>query len=160
MLIAGGIGVTPILCMAERLAIAGTSFEMHYSTRSPERTAFLQRIKTSSFASQVQFHFDDGPDDQKLQLHRFFSQARPGTHIYVCGPKGFMDWLLGAARSAGWPERQLHYEFFGADVVKSEDDESFDVKLASSGRVVTVAKDKTVVEALAAVGARLRRRRD
>jgi len=152
VLVAGGIGVTPILCMAERLAMAGASFEMHYCTRSPERTAFLQRIRASSFADKVQFHFDDGAEGQKLQLHRLLSPVRPGTHLYVCGPKGFMDWLLGAARSAGWPEAQLHYEFFGAEIVKSDDDQSFEVKLASSGKVITVGKEQTVVQALAAIG--------
>ena len=152
VLMAGGIGVTPVLCMAERLAISGSSFEMHYCTRSPERTAFRQRISESPYAPKVQFHFDDGPEGQKLQLHRLLSPVRPGTHLYVCGPKGFMDWLLGAARSAGWPEAQLHYEFFGAEVVKSEHDESFEVRLASSGKVVTVPKDRTIVQALAAIG--------
>ena len=152
VLVAGGIGVTPILCMAERLAVTGASFEMHYCTRSPERTAFRQRISESPYAPKVQFHFDDGPEGQKLQLHRLLSPIRPGTHLYVCGPKGFMDWLLGAARSAGWPQAQLHYEFFGAEIVKSDDDQSFEVKLASSGKVITVCKEQTVVQALAAIG--------
>jgi vanillate O-demethylase ferredoxin subunit len=152
VLLAGGIGVTPILCMAERLAVTGSSFEMHYCTRSPERTAFRERIGASAFASKVQFHFDDGADAQKLQLGALVGSARPGVHLYVCGPKGFMDWVLGAARAAGWPAEQLHYEFFGAEVAKSEDDASFQVKLASSGRVVSVAKDQTVVQALYAAG--------
>jgi vanillate O-demethylase ferredoxin subunit len=125
---------------------------MHYCTRSPERTAFLDRIKESGFAGSVQFHFDDGAESQKLQLHRILSALKPGTHLYVCGPKGFMDYVLGAARSAGWPEAQLHFEFFGAEVVKSDDDQSFEVKLASSGRVVVVPADKTVVQALAEAG--------
>jgi vanillate O-demethylase ferredoxin subunit len=155
VLLAGGIGVTPILCMAERLHITGASFEMHYCTRSPERTAFFDRIKGAPFAASVHFHFDDGAESQKLQLHRILAANKPGTHLYVCGPKGFMDYVLGAARSAGWPEAQLHFEFFGAEVVKSDDDESFDVKLASSGRVVTVARDQTVVQALAAIGVEL-----
>ena len=152
VLLAGGIGVTPILCMAERLASTGASFEMHYCTRSPERTAFRKRIAASSFASKVQFHFDDGLPEQKLQLQELLAPIAPGTHLYVCGPQGFMDWLLGSARSAGWSETQVHSEFFGADVAKSENDASFEVKLASSGKVVTVAKDQTVVQALAAIG--------
>ncbi|HEY2255812.1 MAG TPA: ferredoxin reductase, partial [Variovorax sp.] len=145
VLLAGGIGVTPILCMAERLALTGASFEMHYSTRSAERTAFRGRIAASAFASKVEFHFDDGADEQKLQLAALVASARRGVHLYVCGPKGFMDWVLGTARAAGWPPEQLHYEFFGAEVAKSEDDASFQVKLASSGQVVLVAKDQTVV---------------
>ncbi len=152
VLVAGGIGVTPILCMAERLAVTGASLEMHYCTRSPERTAFRQRIAASAFAAKVQFHFDDGDSAQKLDLARLLSTMNPGVHLYVCGPKGFMDWLLNAARAAGWPAEQLHYEFFGAEVVKSNDDASFEVKLASSGKVVFVSKEQTVVQALAAVG--------
>lgn len=152
VLVAGGIGVTPILCMAERLAVTGASLEMHYCTRSPERTAFRQRIAASAFAAKVQFHFDDGDSAQKLDLARLLSTMNPGVHLYVCGPKGFMDWLLNAARAAGWPAEQLHYEFFGAEVVKSNDDASFEVKLASSGKVVFVSKEQTVVQALAAAG--------
>lgn len=152
ILLAGGIGVTPILCMAERLAITGASFEMHYCTRSPERTAFRGRIAAAAFAPKVEFHYDDAAESQKLQLDRLLSPVRPGTHLYVCGPKGFMDWVLASARTAGWPETQLHYEFFGAEVVKSDDDASFEVKLASSGKVIVVPKDRTVVQALAANG--------
>jgi vanillate O-demethylase ferredoxin subunit len=152
LLLAGGIGVTPILCMAERLAMAGAEFEMHYCTRSPSRTAFRQRIQASSFASQVQFHFDDGGAEQKLELAALLGAPEPGTHLYVCGPRGFMDAVLGTARANGWPEAQLHYEFFSAEVGPSASDESFEVKLASSGQVVVVPKGKTVVQALAEVG--------
>jgi vanillate O-demethylase ferredoxin subunit len=63
-----------------------------------------------------------------------------------------MDWVLGRARELGWPAEQLHYEFFTAAVDKSADDASFEVQLASSGHVVFVPKDKTVVQALAEAG--------
>jgi vanillate O-demethylase ferredoxin subunit len=152
LLLAGGIGVTPILCMAERLAIDGAEFEMHYCTRSKGRTAFVERIQASAFASKVQFHFDDGAQDQRLDLAAVLAKPGPGTHLYVCGPKGFMDAVLSTARAQGWAEDQLHYEFFSAQLVKSDNDASFEVKLASSGRVVVVPKDKTVVQALAEAG--------
>jgi vanillate O-demethylase ferredoxin subunit len=152
LLVAGGIGITPILCMVERLAVTGASFEMHYCTRSPDRTAFRRRIAESSFRGNVHFHFDDGPAEQRLPLDRLLSPMRPGVHLYVCGPKGFMDWVLEAARVAGWPSQRLHYEFFGAEIAKSDSDATFEVKLASSGRVIVVPKDRTVVQALAAVG--------
>jgi vanillate monooxygenase ferredoxin subunit len=152
VLLAGGIGVTPILCMAERLAIASEDFEMHYCTRSRDRTAFLGHIQASAFASNVQLHFDDGPPEQKLDLESLVASPQPGVHLYVCGPKGFMDWVLGTARARGWPNNQLHYEFFGAEVVKSDSDGSFEVQLASSGRIVVVPKDQTVIQALAAAG--------
>lgn len=152
LLLAGGIGVTPILCMAERLANTGGDFAMHYATRAPERTAFRQRIAASAFAARVQFHYDNGDAAQKLDLQALLSQPEAGTHLYVCGPKGFMDAVLNTARAAGWPEAQIHYEFFGAEVAKSDSDASFEIKLASSGRIIMVPKDQTVVQALAAAG--------
>lgn len=152
VLMAGGIGITPILCMAERLAASDADFELHYCTRSRDRTAFRDRIASSSFATQVKFHFDDGEATQRLDLAATLASPQPGVHLYVCGPKGFMDAALAAARDAGWPSDRLHYEFFSAEVAPSASDESFEVKLASSGRVVLVAKDQTVIQALAAAG--------
>jgi len=152
LLLAGGIGVTPILCMAERLAVTGADFEMHYCTRSKDRTAFHDRIGNARFASRVQFHFDDGDAAQKFDIAGRLATPEPGTHVYVCGPKGFMDAVLSTARARGWPEAQLHYEFFSAEVAPSATDESFEVQVDSSGRIVVVPKDKTVVQALADAG--------
>ena len=152
VLLAGGIGITPILCMAERLATTGADFELHYCTRSPARTAFKSRIERSAFASKAQFHFDDGEAAQKLDAGALLAAPLHGTFLYVCGPKGFMDWVLGTARANGWPEAQLRFEFFSAEVAVHDADASFEVKLASSGRVVVVARDKTVAQALAEAG--------
>jgi vanillate O-demethylase ferredoxin subunit len=153
VLLAGGIGVTPILCMAEHLAATGAEFEMHYCTRSPERTAFRERIGKSGFASRVRFHFDDGARDQKMDIAAQLLAARgEDVHLYVCGPKGFMDAVLNTARDQDWPESQLRYEFFAASPVKSDGDSGFEVQLASSGKVIAVRADQTVVEALRAAG--------
>lgn len=152
LLLAGGIGVTPILCMAERLAVVGADFEMHYSTRSRDRTAFYGRITSAVYAPHVQFHFDDGAAEQKLDLTALLAAPQAGVHLHVCGPKGFMDAVLSTARAQGWPESQLHYEFFSAEIAPSDSDASFEVQLASSGRTITVAKDQTVTQALAAAG--------
>lgn len=152
LLLAGGIGVTPILCMAERLANAGANFEMHYCTRSLERTAFHQRITASGFAPKVHFHFDDGAAQQKLDIAALLAAPASGVHLYVCGPKGFMDAVLNTGRAQGWPEDQLHYEFFAGAVTLSESDASFEVQIASSGQIVVVPRDKTVVQALAEAG--------
>jgi vanillate O-demethylase ferredoxin subunit len=152
LLIAGGIGITPILCMAERLAHVGASFNLHYCTRSAERTAFAERIQSSTFASQVHLHHDDGPLDQKFNPGAVMGQPREGVHLYVCGPTGFMEWVLRTAREAGWPDRCLHREYFAGVATASVDDGAFDVQLASSGAVIRVAPDQSVVAALAAAG--------
>jgi vanillate O-demethylase ferredoxin subunit len=152
LLLAGGIGITPLLCMAERLANVGAQFEMHYCTRSRPRTAFVERIAASAFAPRVQFHHDDGPAAQRLDIAALLADRPAGRHLYVCGPKGFMDALLGAARAQGWPEAQLHYEFFSADVAPVAGDTAFEVQLASSGRIVVVPANRSIVQALAEAG--------
>ena len=154
LLLAGGIGVTPILAMAEALAAKGADFEMHYCVRSAERTAFRERIASSSFARQVHFHDDSGDAAQKLDLPALLDA--PGeTHLYVCGPAGFIDYVLGTARAQGWPEAQLHVEYFAGAVIDTAGDQAFDVKLASSGRVLTVPAGRTVIQVLAEQGVEL-----
>lgn len=152
LLFAGGIGVTPILSMAEHLHDVGADFSMHYCSRSPSRTAFLARIKSSPLASRVQVHHDDGPNAQKLDLAAALGQVTAGTHIYVCGPGGFMDFVLGGARAAGWAQTQLHSEFFSGHAQDVSGDTPFFVKLASSGRVITIPSDRSIARALAEAG--------
>ena len=152
LLLAGGIGITPILCMAERLAAIGADFEMHYATRSRARTAFHERIRGSRFAQRVAFHFDDGASEQKLDIAAVLARQGAGTHLYVCGPRGFMDAVLGAARASGWADSRIHFEFFAADVQPQAGDGAFEVQLASSGRVITVPADRSVLAALADAG--------
>ena len=89
---------------------------------------------------------------QKLNLPQLLAAPEPGTHLYVCGPRGFMDAVLNTARAQGWPEAQLHCEFFSAEVAKSDSDTGFEVRLASTGRIIRVPKDQTVTQALAAAG--------
>jgi len=153
LLLAGGIGVTPILCMAERLAALGAAFDMHYACRSPERAAFVSRIRRGSFAPLVHFHYDNGPASQQLDIAAVLAAADAGTHLYVCGPKGFMDAVLGAARSANWDESRLHWEFFAAaEAGARNNDGAFEVQLARSGRVIAIPSDQTVTQALLAAG--------
>lgn len=152
LLIAGGIGVTPLLCMAERLHAMGAPFDMHYCARSRARAAFVDHIVASTYAPSVRFHFDDEGAEQRFDISQQLSSPQRGTHLYVCGPKGFMDAVLFAARAQGWAEAQLHYEFFSVGVVTHSSDSGFEVLLASSGRLVMVPKDKSVVQALDEAG--------
>lgn len=155
LLFAGGIGITPILCMAEDLASRGADFDLHYCTRSVERTAFQTRIRASAFASRVAFHFDDGGSEQRLDLTETLRGFAAGRHLYVCGPKGFMDAVVAAARAAGWPDSNLHLEYFAGAPVHAANDGAFDVRLARSGKVVRVAPEESVLGALERVGVTL-----
>jgi vanillate O-demethylase ferredoxin subunit len=138
--------------MAERLANVGADFEMHYCSRSLERTAFTARIADAPFAANVRFHFDNGPPEQRLDLEPLLRVPALGTHLYVCGPTGFMDHVIGSARQHGWADEQIHREYFSGVAPTHEGDTSFEVRIASTGRTVRIPADKTVVEALAEAG--------
>ena len=152
LLLAGGIGITPIIAMAERLGSNGASFALHYCTRSPARTAYAERLRSAPFADHVRFHFDDGAPEQKLDLVAELKTPQPNVHLYVCGPKGFMDAVIATARDAGWSDAQIHFEYFkGAEVISSHD-RHFDVVIKSSGKVIRVEAAQPVTKALAAHG--------
>jgi vanillate monooxygenase ferredoxin subunit len=152
LLFAGGIGVTPLLCMAQRLATIGADFKLHYCTRSPERTAFLQEITASPFADRVQFHFDSDAPEQKLDLPSVIAQPDPGTQLYVCGPAGFIEYVVSTAKAKGWPGDQIHLEYFGAAPQDTTGDTAFEVKIASTGKTYPVPAGQSVVQALQAQG--------
>jgi len=152
LLIAGGIGVTPILCMAETLADLGADFEMHYCARSPDRTAFKDRIERSAFAGRVTFHVGRGRQGRQLNIDALLQAFDPDTHIYVCGPSGLMEAVIAGARQQGWPDAHVHREYFAAEAHDSTRDVAFDVRIASTGRVIRVAEDQTAVAALAESG--------
>lgn len=152
LLLAGGIGITPILCMAERLARSGADFTLHYCTRSPARTAFRERILASTFADRVRIHFDSEANGNRFDLDATLRAAPPDTHLYVCGPGGFIDAVTGAAGALGWAGDRVHVEYFGAVLPDVGGDRSFDVRIASSGQAYTVPAGRTVIEVLYAHG--------
>ncbi|MFP3563009.1 PDR/VanB family oxidoreductase [Paraburkholderia sp. SIMBA_030] len=152
LLFAGGIGITPIISMAYELLEVGADFEIHYCARAPERAAFVEQIKDSGLAAKVQFHFDQLAPAQKLDARAVLADPRPDVHIYVCGPGGFIEYILGTARSCGWSDGQLHREYFAAPEVADAVDDSFEVEISGSGLVLKIPKEKTVVEVLRSAG--------
>ena len=86
LLFAGGIGITPILAMADELAREGREFELHYCARSRGRTAFIERITSSTWAASASLHFDDGAAEQRLDATRILGAPAHDAHVYVCGP--------------------------------------------------------------------------
>lgn len=149
LLLAGGIGITPMLAMAEELSARKAGFELHYCARTPERTAFRDRIQQSPFAAQTQFYFDS---EQSLDLPALLAAQDRATHIYFCGPQGFIAHVKAGAAALSWPESQLHLEYFGAVPVQSDGNQGFEVKLASSGAVYAVPPDCSVMNVLRDAG--------
>ncbi len=151
ILLAGGIGITPILCMAESLERSGRRFRLHYCARSMKGMAFRERIAASSFAASAEFHCDDGQPSQRFDLDVMLRAASRESHIYVCGPAGFMDMVLDGARAAGWPEAALHHECFSPRTPETPGG-AFEIELAGSGRVIVVAAGQSAAEALMDAG--------
>jgi vanillate O-demethylase ferredoxin subunit len=149
LLFAGGIGITPLLAMAEHLQARGAPFRLHYCARSASRMAFARRIRGGALAAHAQLHLDDGAPEQKLDLDRDLGPHRPGVHVYVCGPTGFMDFVLSGARTRGWPDAQLHREYFSAPVpADAAGDTSFEVQIGHGGITCTVPVGRSVIDVL------------
>lgn len=152
LLLAGGIGVTPLLCMADRLARTGAGFALHYCTRSAERTAFAGEITASPMAPHVHFHFDAGAPEQKLDLASVLAAPGDDKRVYVCGPAGFIDHVVATAQALGWPQDRIHLEYFAAPAQDTSGDEGFEVRIASTGKTYAIAPDVSIVEALRGQG--------
>jgi vanillate monooxygenase ferredoxin subunit len=149
LLLGGGIGVTPLLCMAEGLARTGAPLELHYCARSRDRAAFLDRIASSAYVAQVHLHFDDGDPSQHFDPASVFAKADARSHAHICGPNGFIDWIYHAAAAAGFSAERLHREYFAAaETLRKADSCSFEVEIASTGAVLEVPADRSVVAVL------------
>ncbi len=149
LLLGGGIGITPMIAMAYALYAQGAAFELHYCGRSRLHAAFLEELAQAPFARHVRTHFDDEPDS-KLDLAAVLGAPAPDSHVYTCGPSGFMAWVIEGAKAAGYAESRVHREYFQADVDSAGD--AFEVHAARSGKTLQVQAGQSIVQALASVG--------
>lgn len=155
LLIAGGIGITPILSMADRLAQIGRSFELHYFARSAEQAPFHIELSKATYSRRVQLHIGLERSAIKDRLVRLLAVPPANGHLYLCGPQGFME-LAEATAHASWQASAVHIERFSADPAASGALQScFEVRLARSGRSVFVPADLTVLEALEMQGVKI-----
>ena len=112
LLLAGGIGITPIMAMIAELRRRGAAFLLHYCTRSPEATAFRDELDLLAAQGRVRFYHDGGDPARGLDIATLLRDPKPGTHLYYCGPAGMMRSAATAAASADWPEGTVHCEYF------------------------------------------------
>lgn len=152
LLFAGGIGITPMLAMVYALAQQEVPFELHYCFRSSERAAFLPLLAQAPFAERVILHDDSGTQAQKLDAAALLASPDAGSHLYVCGPGGFMSHVIETAKHAGWPAHRVHREFFAAAPINHSADSAFEVELARSGQIFQIPADRSVFEVLDEAG--------
>jgi ferredoxin-NADP reductase len=153
-LIAGGIGITPILSMAERFDELGIDFKLYYCTRNREETAFAERIE-ARFAGRHVFHHDQGLRELSLDVDALLADRQPGTHVYVCGPPGLIAAVRNAARD--WPKGTVHFELFGAGRIQMPtENRPFDVHLKRRNVTLHVPAERSILEVLAENDVRVR----
>ena len=145
-LIAGGIGITPILSMARHLKATGGRFKLYYLTRSRETTAFLAELSAPQYRGIATIHHDGGNPDEAFDLWPVLE--KPRGHVYCCGPRGLM--MAVRDMTGHWSSSAVHFEAFQELERNAVDDRPFRVTLKSSGATVDVPADTSILEALRA----------
>ncbi|MEO0492895.1 MAG: Rieske 2Fe-2S domain-containing protein [Actinomycetota bacterium] len=151
LLIAGGIGVTPILSMAQALARVGLGFELHYFASSPAEFAFEEILE--ALGPSVNRHVGLDADATSAELERLLAQPGPTRQVAACGPPPMLDRLRRLAADAGWADDAVQFEYFDSGEVDRSS--VFTVELARSARTIEVATGVSVLDAIRADGIEL-----
>lgn len=150
LLLAGGIGVTPLIAMIHELEAKGAPYDLHFCARSAEQTPFMDFLGPRIAAGHVHIYLDNGNPAAGLDIAALLKEQPSGTNLYYCGPAGFM----AAAKdgSAHWAKGAVHFEYFSAPASDASADENvdvpFQVKLKDTEEVFDVPADRTIVEVL------------
>ncbi len=151
ILVAGGIGITPHLSMAEQLCDDGAPFEIHYASKSGDNAAFGQRLRQKRFRDRA-FFYSSSSGAGRLNLDELFRSNGSSAHYYVCGPARLIDGAKAAAIAAGIPPDHLHHEYFAPPAGQPANTGCFEVHLAKSALSVLVNGGESIVQALKRVG--------
>jgi len=149
LLLAGGIGITPMIAMGHELARKNADFELYYKARTRAQAGFIAELQTMSWSDHVRFHFSD---EDRLDIKTVLQNYSAGDQVYTCGPAAFMDAVFDTAGKFGWPEDAMHREYFSVPEEEDWTNHDFEVELASTGTVVPVHANQAITEALAEAG--------
>ena len=150
LLLAAGIGITPLYAMALHLEAAGRPFELHYYVKSREDAAFIRELTQPLNHGVCVIHRSDAGGSARRTLADAITAPEGISRLYACGPAGFMTAVREAALATGWPETQIHTEAFQPVVrpAAHEETETFTVTLASSGESWPVPANKSIAQVL------------
>ncbi|MFQ3459316.1 PDR/VanB family oxidoreductase [Bradyrhizobium sp. UFLA01-814] len=147
VLIAGGIGITPLLSMIRRLEALGCRWDLFYAARTRAAAAFLDELGT--YRSRVHVDFDDERSGRVFDLPAIVRNAPAHAHLYCCGPQPMLEAFEAA--TVDRPADRVHVEYFKAREAPATEG-GFDVKLARSNRTIAVEAGKTILDALLDAG--------
>ncbi|QBR52236.1 PDR/VanB family oxidoreductase [Erwinia sp. QL-Z3] len=149
LLMAGGIGITPLLAMAEAIARQGGECELHYYASNAEQTAFLPRLSAQPLAERVFFHYSDANDSLRHNTPFALTQSDPHTRVMACGPDGFIQRLQDIMQQHHWQPDQLHFErFSNPELARQGGNTAFHIELSSTGQRYLVSPEQTIAEVL------------
>jgi len=155
VLIGAGIGITPLLAMAETLQVEGADFDLWFYAPDRERAPLIEYVATRPYADRVHLRLSALGQSARTALPEELDRPDSGTQVHLCGPSGFMDHVRTRAREAGWADEQVHQETFtleaGAAAALAEGDE-FAVRVASTGEAYRVPSGSSIADVLRANG--------
>jgi len=146
VLLAGGIGITPIYCMVKRLIALNRPWQLYYSCRSRLDAAFFKELQAYP---QAHFHFDDEEAGKFLQVPAIIAALPKHAHLYCCGPGPML--AAFEAATAGWPSENIHVEYFTPKYAAAQGG-GYVVELARSKRELTIPEGKTILQAVREAG--------
>lgn len=146
LLLAGGIGITPLISMIHKLAAEGRCWHLHYCARSKSEAAFAEMLSSSAYAANCTFHFSRAEGGTRVDLDALMAGGCPEDMVYCCGPDGLVDAADSAAGRAGLAFR---CERFSNELAApASGDRAFEVEIASNGTVLEVPADRTILQVL------------
>lgn len=149
VLIAGGIGITPLLSMARFLDISDLPYELHYFVRSADGLAFAGEL--SALHGHINRHAGLGRAAIAAKVAEVLGPYAFANHVYICGPGAMLEMVQETAARLGWPDEAVHFEYFQNDKV-IDASSAFDVELARSAMTLHVPAGKTILEVMRDAG--------
>jgi len=155
ILMARGIGVTPILSIADHFKRQGIPFELHYVYAMMSPGSFSEMIATSNFADDTTYYYEASERDQLLNPAALLQDQPEDTQLFICGVDWWQDPIINLAEQKGFTKERIHVERFTAKVPPAALDKVFEVKIASTGAVYKIPGDKTVTAFLEEQGVKI-----
>lgn len=149
VLLAGGIGITPIMSMAAALTAEGRPYRLYYAGRERGQLAFVGDIEQLC-GERLSLHTDNTAG-RVFDVVGLFAALRASESVYCCGPRAMIDAAIAATRALGWETGRLRFELFTATTPKAGD-QSFEVVLKSTGESFLIPRDKSILDVLIEAG--------
>jgi ferredoxin-NADP reductase len=145
VLIAGGIGVTPLLSMARALKRSSLHFEFHVFARSHEHVPLAEQLR--ALGDAVTIHTGRGPAETTADVTALLGAHARASHLYVCGPGPMLETVRSLAAALGWPDEAVHFEYF-RNAHEIDLSSTFTVELARSALSLVVPAGKSILEVM------------